>query len=163
MLPHECEEEEGGKRDREKEKERTCWYSRSNFRYSSSQLSTILAKLLRFFTGLPLKARTYQCIRKMLASALQFRDVISKYVVHIFPDLSIDYIFISNINVSHKNLAQVLGMDVIELKMRKISSYIPWNKMTRKTDERLQEEPEKQQQAVRLLIPPLNVDACPRV
>lgn len=93
----------------------------------------------------------------------QFRDLISKYVVHIFPDLSIDYIFISNINVSHKNLEQVLGIEVIELKMRKILSYIPWNKMTRKTDERLQEEPEKQQRAVRLLILPLNVDACPRV
>lgn len=37
----------------------TCWYSRSNFKNSSSQLSTMVAKLFRFFTGLPLKARIY--------------------------------------------------------------------------------------------------------
>lgn len=40
-------------------RESTCSYSRSNFRNSSLQLSTMLAKLFRFFTGFPLKARTY--------------------------------------------------------------------------------------------------------
>lgn len=43
--------------EREWERE-TCWYSRSNFRNSSLQLSTMLAKLFKFSTGLPLKART---------------------------------------------------------------------------------------------------------
>lgn len=49
--------------EREGKRGMTCWYSRSNFKNSSSQLSTMLAKLLRFFTGLPLKART--CVLTM--------------------------------------------------------------------------------------------------
>ncbi|MFS7980124.1 hypothetical protein Hanom_Chr10g00935641 [Helianthus anomalus] len=35
-----------------------CSYSRSNFRNSSVQLSTIAAKLFKFLTGFLLKART---------------------------------------------------------------------------------------------------------
>lgn len=46
-------------RERGGEREETWSYSRSNFKNSSSQFSTMFAKLFRFFTGLPLKARTY--------------------------------------------------------------------------------------------------------
>lgn len=118
----------------------------------------MVAKLFRFFTGLPLKARTYTNIyitKNSVTKAIQL--LTSKHLRETaITDLGVDDFLVPNVDISNKHLKQNIK--------GKNKNFERESERDRQTDRHTgrQKVPEKPQQAAHLVIVALNATVYPK-